>query len=1139
MTRISKKPIVLLALVLAVVPMAFPQAATSGSISGTVKDQSGGVVPGAEVNIVNVGTSATRTVNTDDTGFFTAPNMPPGKYSVEVSLSGFKSAKVPVELNVRDNRVANITLEPGTPTDVVSVESTNVSQVELRSGEVGNLISGHQVTELPLNGRSFVQLTLLVPGVSLDNSANVRNTGLFGAVDMSVSGSATNANMWLVDGANNVDIGSGRTILVYPSVDSIAEFRVQRNSYGPEMGASSGAQINVITKGGTNAFHGSAYEFFRNDVLNANTFFLNRANQEKAPLRYNNFGYTLGGPALKDKLFFFWSQEWRRELRGVTRRANVPTELERVGDFSGPRSRSFPTPTDPFTGDPFPDNKIPSSRLSPFGLALLKLYPLPTPGATAVDATGQIIGDNWVGAPITPIKTRQEQIRVDYNLTKSNSLMTRFTKDTRKNLAPSYVEAGLWGDDPFPAVDSDWDQPGYSLATQWTATIGTSTINQFNFSWSGNRIRVERGSGADINDAIVAAQPEVYPGPAGHGHSGFWGSPGGGDLWTQGPWNNIQDLYVWKDDFSRVIGEHSVKIGGLYSRNKKDEDINNNSAAFAPFFWGPSAIPGPEGLGGGWGPYGPGNGGQVTGNGLADLLLRGTVWGGTEHSDNPRSRVRWRDFETYVSDTWRMTPRLTLTYGFRWSYLPAGFDAEDNIGSFILDLYDPAEGRTSTNGMIYPNDLRGIDVARGLVKNHWNNIGPRLGLAWDPTGQGKWAIRAGFGSFYNREAISDVLSSSLNPPFDKVIFYERAMDELPRNIPDPGVGVAQHGKSIDGKTPASYQWNLTVERELFRDTKLEVAYVANRGYHLPGQMNLNQVPVNLRPQFVRFQYDNDDATDQDTLRSLYPLVGSGSMIEYTRGFDSMYHALQVYLVKRFSNNLSYQASYTWSKTLSTGNLQYISNNEVSDNSNMAYDKGLAALDRPHIFTANVIWRTPALAGSNNFLKGVLGNWETSLIVTANSGIPLTIECCNALAGGITASRPDQIRDPNKGPKTVDQWFDTGAFIIPPDAGRLGYSARGQVRSPGIHNWDVAIHKNFPGIPWFTQEKASLQFRAEMFNVWNHTNFYEIGTTMGEDNITVDTTALRVTGYRLTNTDYGRVTRIRDPREVQFALKILW
>jgi len=1138
MRRIDKKPIFLLAVFLAMLPLAFSQALTSGSISGTVKDVSGGVIPGAEVKIINVETNTTRIVVADDTGFFTAPNMPAGNYSVEVSLTGFKTAKVPVEVSVRENRVVQLVLEPGALSEVVSVSAANVSQVELRSGEVGNLIGSKQVAELPLNGRSFVQLALLVPGASIDNGANVRGTGLLSSVDMSVSGSATNANMWLVDGANNVDIGSGRTILVYPSVDAIAEFKVQRNSYGADMGASSGAQINVITKGGTNAFHGSVYEFLRNNALNANAFFLNSANQPKAPLRYNNFGYTLGGPIVKDKLFFFWSEEWRRELRGITRNYNIPTALERAGDFSGPRSRNFPIPTDPLTGQRFPGDKIPQSRLSPAGLAIMKLYPLPTAGAGTIDANGNIQGNNWVASPMTSIPTRQEQFRIDYNLTAKNAIMVRYTQDKWHNLAPSYIESGLWGDDPYPAVDSNWDQPGYSLAAQWTTTIGTTAVNQFNFSWSGNRIIVERGTGADINDAIVAAMPEVYPGPAGHGHVGFWGSPGGGDLWTQGPWNNIQDLYVWKDDFSKVVGNHSLKLGGLYSRNAKDEDINNNSAAYAPFFWGPQAVPGPEGLGGGWGPYGPGNGGQVTGNGIADILLKGTVWGGTEHSDNPRSRVRWRDYELYYTDTWRVSPRLTATYGARWSYLPAGYDDLDRMGNFLLALYDAKAGATSTNGMIYPGDARGFDVGRGLVKNHLNTIGPRLGLAWDPTGSGKWAIRSGFGLFFNREAISDVLNSSINPPFDRVIFPYRTMDDLPRTSADPSVGTAQNSKTITGEVPTSYQWNLTIERELFRDTKLEVAYVANRGVHLPGALALNQVPANLRQQFVKWQYDNDSSTDQDTLRPLYALKGTGGVQQFIRGFDSNYQSLQVYLVKRFSNNLSYQASYTWSKLLSTGNVQYLTNNAVSDIANMKYDKSVAAMDRPHIFTANMIYRTPTLSGQNAFVRGFLGDWETSVIVTMNSGVPQNVSFCNALAGGVQASRPDQVKDPNNGRKTVEQWFDTTAFIPPPDAGRLGLSARNQVRLPGLNNWDLAVHKNFPGIPWFTKERASLQFRAEMFNA-NHTQFYQVDTGPGWDNFTVDTTTMKLTSYTQTNPTYGRVTRMRDPREIQFALKILW
>ncbi|RPI18202.1 MAG: hypothetical protein EHM61_28910, partial [Acidobacteria bacterium] len=623
-------------------PLVFAQGGagmTTGTISGVVKDPTGAVIPGAEVVVNNVDTDAKRTVVSDDSGFYTVPNIPTGNYTISVTMPGFKTTTSHAfKVDIRSNRVVDLTLEVGSVDEQITVEGASSAQVELRSGEVGNLISGEQVTELPLNGRSFVQLSLLVPGASAAQDANVRFTGLFAGVDISFSGSPSNANMWLVDGTNNVDIGSGRTILTYPSVDSIAEFKIQRNSYTADMAASSGAQVNVVTKSGTNEFHGSVYEFHRNSALNASNFFLNRAGQDKQALVYNNFGYTIGGPIVRDRAFFFWSQEWRREGRGIPRQALVPTELERQGDFSGPNTRDYPDPVDPLTGQPFPGNRIPADRLSPAGQALLNLYPLPT---VALDPS-DLDRFNWVAAPKTPIKTRQEQIRGDWNITEKHSVMGRMTLDTWKNPAPSFVEGGLWGDDPFPVVDSNWDQPGHSLTTQWTSTFGSGTVNQVNFSWSGNEIKVERGSGEAENSAVTAAIPEVFPGPEDRGHAVFWGDPLGHDLWNQPPWQNQQDLFVWKDDFSRVMGDHSFKAGALFSTNQKDEDIDNNSAAYSPQFWsdGGEAIPGGT-PGPGWGPAEAlGRDDQVTGNGIADLMLKGTAWGGgTESNTNPRSRV--------------------------------------------------------------------------------------------------------------------------------------------------------------------------------------------------------------------------------------------------------------------------------------------------------------------------------------------------------------------------------------------------------------------------------------------------------------------------------------------------------------------
>jgi len=1110
------------------------------------------------VVITNVETGVKRTVVSDDAGFYNATNVHVGNYTVSVTMPGFKTATSDAtKIDIRSNRVVNITLQVGDVAEQVTVEGASPAQVELRSGEVSNLITGEQVTELPLNGRSFVQLSLLVPGASQGQGANVRYTGLFAGVDISFSGSSSNSNMWLVDGSNNVDMGSGRTILTYPSVDSIAEFKIQRNSYSADMGASSGAQINVVTKSGTNEFHGSVYEFHRNNVLNATNFFLNRARGEceaaggkdcpkKQALINNNFGYTVGGPILKDKAFFFWSQEWRKEGRGVPRQRLVPTALEQQYDFSGPNSRDYPDPVDWISGEPFPNNKIPADRMSPFGKAWLKLYPAPT----IAPSGGKVPGYNWVAAPKAPINTRQEQIRGDYNITEKHSVMGRLTLDTWKNNSPSFQEGGLWGDDVFPNVDSDWNQPGHSVTAQWTSSFGTGTVNQVTWSWSGNEIMVDRNpAGEGINKEMTSTIPEVFPGPDDRGHAVFWGDPMGNDLWTQSPWQNEMDLWVWKDDFSKVMGDHSFKAGFLYSQNSKNEDLNGNSPAYSPAFWtdGGRAIAGNGPGAGGWGqPNAPGRGGVVTGNGVADMLLKGTYWGGgTENSANARVEVRWKDYETYFADTWRLTPRVTLNYGMRWAYLPNPWDANGHIGSFVMQVYDPAKGATSDNGMIWPGNTKGVDVdSESLAQNHWFDFAPRLGLAWDPTGKGKWAIRLGGGMFFNREAVSDAMNLGANPPFVKTIVWGgggRPFDSLPTdNTYSGGTGVAGAGKEIHAPTPGSYQWNLTIEREVWKDTKVEIGYVANRGHNLAGQINLNQVAVKDRTQFAIWNMDgigdNDAARDQ--LRPLYPLKGTGGLTLSSRGFDSWYHSFQAYLVKRFSHGLSYQASYTYSKLLSTSfGLGHIGSTNLTDMFNVAYDKGLASFDRTHIYSGNVIYRTPNLEGQNGFLRTLLGAWETSIIMTANSGVPVTINCCSGYTG-TNNNRPDVVAD-TKGPKTIDKWFNTAAFKPPDVVGRLGNSAPGQFRGPGLNNWDLSFMKNFPGIPWWNEEGATLQFRAELYNAFNHTQFQYVDSGFSLTDEDIDPATGKLTNWTMNNINFGRVNTIREPREIQLALKISW
>jgi hypothetical protein len=402
---------------------------TTATLRGTVLDPSHAIVAGAKVTLIGEDTGQTRTTTTNGDGVYSFPELAVGSYRLSVEATNFKSAvRTHVSLNVADDRAVDIELETGTVSETVSVEASAV-QVKTIGGDVSGLITGAQVRELPLNGRNFLQLATLMPGVSAPDFLNVKDKGLLGGSDLSVSGSSVTANLWTVDGANNNDVGSNRTILVYPSVDAIEEFKILRNSYGAEFGQSAGAQINIVTRGGTNDYHGSLFYSGRNAALDAKNYFLEKANQPKDALNRNDFGGTVGGRLIRDKLFFFASAESNIERRGSVRSAFVPTADERAGDFSGATIAgcSSPTPTDPLTGAAFPGNKIPADRLSPAGLVYLKLYPLPntTPSGGSCN--------NWVTSLTTPINWRQENARVDYTINNSSRLMVRYTQVSWSN----------------------------------------------------------------------------------------------------------------------------------------------------------------------------------------------------------------------------------------------------------------------------------------------------------------------------------------------------------------------------------------------------------------------------------------------------------------------------------------------------------------------------------------------------------------------------------------------------------------------------------------------------------------------------------------------------------------------------------
>jgi len=1123
---------------------------TTATIRGTVTDSTGAVVPGANVTARSEETGFARSTLTNSAGVYSFPELPLGTYTVEVALSGFKTSVVKgVALNVADDRGVNVRLETGTLTENVTVEVPAVA-VKTIGGEVAGLVTGEQVRELPLNGRNFLQLGTLMPGVSQADDFNTKDRGLGANIALAVSGSGLGHNLWTVDGANNNDVGSNRTILVFPSVDAIEEIKLHRNSYGAEFGGASGAQVNLVTRGGTNEFHGSGYYFGRNDSLASADYFLKQAGQPKGPLSVKDFGWTFGGPILKDKLHFFASQEWSREKRGVTRTAFVPTAAERAGDFSGPiiEDCSSPTPVDPLTGNPFPGNRIPQSRLSPAGLLVLQLYPLPnaTPGPGSCN--------NWVTSLNTPINWRQENARLDWSISQRTHLMLRYTQDSWT------TEDTLWGDDPFPAVASSWDQPGRSLTAQLTQNIGDKGVNTLTFAYSANVITTTpAGTNPQLNGQLNAAIPGIFPDSikeygANRGHPIFFARGSyEEDLQAMAPFKNNQNLFVLKDDYSAVFGKHFFKAGIVGSYNQKNEDVFDQGSFESSQFGDAVGLTGNE---------------DTTGNVLADLLLRGMAFSFSEPSAERSIQQRWRDVEAYVADSWKIHPRVTLDYGVRWSRFESPYDVGDTISSWDASAFDPALGGDACNGMLIPpgsnacksQGLLGGKAGpnRALAKTN-NYFSPRLGIAWDVSGNGKTAVRAGLGQFFERESLQNGLNLGFNPPFNRAREGSRTLDSNAE--PFPGAfsnneGIPQFGLDTSGKFGYNWQWNLSVEREIARNTTLEIGYVGSKGSRLLRPYDANQVPAgdnnrNGVPDRLDFIHAGSDSDARAALRP-YGVFGNNNISILDHGGSSIYHSLQTQLVSRFGHGSQFQASYTWSRTIGdvtlTGGENGVGSASVSLLENRGLDRGLTFTHRPHIFNASLVLVLPELQDKSGFEKNVLGGWEIGTIAQVSSGRPVTITTgsipglTNRVSGtGLgsnqrpnvvsgqpcraTGGAPEQILNP-------DAWTLTGFQL-----GTFGNSGRGVCLGPNFAQVDLALYKN---IKFSHRVKAQLRF--EVFNVFNRVNFIDVGTSLSPITATLDTgsqrTATRITGFQPSGS-FGQAGGTRDPRQAQFGIKLMF
>jgi Carboxypeptidase regulatory-like domain len=1049
---------------------------TTAMIHGTVSDATDAVIPNAQVTAVNIETNFSRSVATDSSGKYAIQFLSLGSYRLEVTATGFKKfVQSGIVLEVNRNARVDPTLAAGTVSEMVSVTS-DAPLVETTSATLGQTTTNAEIINLPLVNRDVYTLLELTAGVDATQSSNIFGSPAQSTVVNGSANSGAGSVNYYLDGGSNTN-GLRNTGNSLPNPDAVQEFRVITNSYSAEYGRFAGGVVDLVTKSGTNQWHGSLFEFLRNDVLNANRWTPGVSLLAKEVLRRNQFGGSFGGPVSRDKTFFFASYSGLRQRRPVFANTALPTTAaERNGVFPGPirdpQKAGACTAADQTAC--FPNNTIPVSRSDPTAVRILNDFiPLPNlpNGAYETQET-------------RPLDTDEIQFKLDHALSSAHQWMGSYFFQTGSDIEP------MRGNLPWVKRAFTWKQHNLNLDDVWT--ISPAMINQFRITYVrlfGGRLNTPEKSLGDLGSKFNVQGPPTLPQIQVAGRFNLnvaIGGPVGGS-----------NLYQIRDVFSWTRGRHSLRIGGEGSLEKLIQDTTLNNYGVFRFNT---------------------NNSRGTGDAMADFLLGLPL---NFNQDAPITKIDSGWYTgLFVQDDFKIHRRLTLTLGLRYDLQLPMTDPLDRKLTFVQGRHSQVVP-DAYPGMLFPGDE---GIGRGITDADKNNLAPRIGLAWDPTGSGKTAVRAAFGLFYGT-----IGGNMWNGTADNQPFSIRQQFNNPGTLTDPyfnqpgGVSpfpysyspnnirfilpAAIGGHSLDFRMPYVYQMNLTVQRQLTNDLGVTAAYVSSLGHKFRLNRDLNY-PV--------FRAGATTA-NVDLRRPILP--GTLSAIRNTESvLNNAYHGLQLTAEKRFARNSSFKAFYAFAKSMDTADSQDDTSGEVQNFNNIAGERARTDFDRRHNFVMSGIWHINYFLDWHRAARAILGGWSLSAIVSLRSGRPLTItHGSDANLDGLTNDRANLIGDPLLDPNrprsdVVDRWFNTAAFA-PVPTGQDGTAGRNIIDGPGLKTVDLGIFRDFN-----FSERFRLQFRAEATNAFNIVNL--------NDPVTARNSA-----------QFGQIRDARTMREVQLGLRL--